>query len=248
MLTKKFTFSDDVLDILKNMKWSDDGKIGVLTETLDRKMYVEVNKALEAMGGKWDRKSKCHVFSEDPRQQVSELLISGKLTVDRDGFFRTPHDIVVKMINLIGLPENCTILEPSAGDGAIADVLSKTNIYCVEQNEKRAMILKQKGYPVYHGDFLQMMPIGRYYDRIFMNPPFEFGQDIDHVMHAYKFLNENGKMAAIMSEGPFFRDDNKSKNFREWLNEVGGISRKLPECSFKESGTRVNTRIVIIEK
>jgi 16S rRNA G1207 methylase RsmC len=81
-----------------------------------------------------------------------------------------------------------------------------------------------------------------------MNPPFEEGQDIDHVQFAYENLDNGGKMAAIMSEGPFFRSDRNSTNFREWLEKVGGRSIILPAGTFKESGTMVNTRMVIIEK
>lgn len=86
------------------------------------------------------------------------------------------------------------------------------------------------------------------YNRIYMNPPFEEGQDIDHVQHAYKILAPGGQMVAVMSEGPFFRGDRKATEFREWLEGVGGYSEQLPEGSFKESGTGVNTRLVVIMK
>jgi hypothetical protein len=48
-----------------------------------------------------------------------------------------------------------------------------------------------------------------------------------------------------MSEGVFYRSDKKATAFREWLAEIG-ISDKLPEGTFKQSGTGVNTRLVII--
>lgn len=88
------------------------------------------------------------------------------------------------------------------------------------------------------------------YDKIIMNPPFENGQDIDHVKHAYELLKPGGRVVAIMSEGPFFRGDKKATGFREWLDEVGGYSKKLPEGAFKNSerSTGVRTRLVVIEK
>ncbi|HPT88716.1 MAG TPA: hypothetical protein PL004_12815, partial [Bacillota bacterium] len=48
----------------------------------------------------------------------------------------------------------------------------------------------------------------------------------------------------------FFRNDKKAKEFREWLESVGGSSEKLPEGSFKSSErpTGVATRLVVIEK
>lgn len=88
------------------------------------------------------------------------------------------------------------------------------------------------------------------YDRILMNPPFEKGADIDHVKHAYSLLKPGGRLVSIMCEGPFFRSDSKSEEFRNWLEEVGGTNEKLPDGSFlaSENSTAVNTRLVVIDK
>jgi hypothetical protein len=44
-----------------------------------------------------------------------------------------------------------------------------------------------------------------------------------------------------------FANDSKSIAFREWL-DGRGYYEKLPEGSFKESGTGVNTVMVVIDK
>ena len=55
-----------------------------------------------------------------------------------------------------------------------------------------------------------------------------------------------------MSEDGFFASDSKSIAFREWLDQVGGVSEQLLEDSFKgveafrETGGR--TRLFVIEK
>jgi len=51
-----------------------------------------------------------------------------------------------------------------------------------------------------------------------------------------------------MCEGPFFRDDGESRAFRMWLDAVSAHVEKLPEGSFKESGTGVNARLVMVRK
>lgn len=51
-----------------------------------------------------------------------------------------------------------------------------------------------------------------------------------------------------MAESAFFRSDKKSVAFRKWLDKNGGYSEKLPEGAFKESGTMVNARLVVIVK
>ena len=81
-----------------------------------------------------------------------------------------------------------------------------------------------------------------------MNPPFENLQDIDHVLHAFKFLKPGGRLVAVMSPGPFFRKDRKCQDFREWFDSLGGEAVDLPEGSFKESGSGINTKLVVIDK
>lgn len=245
-LTKTLKFSDDVLAVLRNMTWSDDGLIGYLHGQLDRPLYVATNKALDAMGGKWNRGKGGHVFKTDPRASVEGLLDNGTLTVARDGFFDTPKAIVDRMVSLVW--PTGAVLEPSAGMGAIADNLPQvySDLTCVEKNADRANALHLKGYAVHCMDFLQYEETT--FDTIYMNPPFEDSQDIDHVMHAYELLEPDGKMVAIMGKGAFFRSDKKAVAFREWLDRVGGWSEQLPDGSFKESGTGVATRIVVIER
>ena len=81
-----------------------------------------------------------------------------------------------------------------------------------------------------------------------MNPPFENLQDVDHVRYAFDFLRGGGKLVSIMAESAFFRSDKKSVAFRKWFESLDGYSEKLSANSFKESGTGVNTRIVMIRK
>ena len=82
--------------------------------------------------------------------------------------------------------------------------------------------------------------------------PFANGLDIDHVRHAFDQLAPGGRLVAVMSEGPVFRQDRKASDFREWLDELGGESEQLPEDSFRgveafrETGVR--TRVVWLEK
>lgn len=253
MLTKKLKFNDDVLNVISSMQWENDGKLGMLTAgQLDRKLYVSVNKALEAMGGKWNKKEKGHVFEEDPRGNVEGLLTTGTIEVDRDGFFRTPDAVIDQMFKLVPPNENAFILEPSAGDGAIVKRLieagaTSQDVICIEINRKRMDFIESHfDVETYCEDFLSW-DVGFNFDQIYMNPPFENLQDVDHVQRAYEFLNPGGALISVMAESAFFREDQKSRDFRDWLNEVGAKSIVLPEGSFKSSGTMVNTRLLIIE-
>jgi len=248
LLTKTLKFDNDVLFVIRSMDWQNDGCLGILTcGQLDRKLYERVNKALEAMGGKWNRSKGGHVFSLDPRSQVEGLIENGLLVVEKDGFFETPPEVVNRMVELVW--PTGKVLEPSAGLGAIASRLpvSKDRIFCIERNEQRAEHLRHKGYTVQCYDFLKYKAPEKF-DTIFMNPPFEEGQDIDHVQHAYQCLANGGKLVSIMSEGTFFRGDRKATDFRDWAERVSAYTEQLPPESFKESRTNVSARLIVICK
>ena len=168
-----------------------------------------------------------------------------------DGFFPTPKAIVGKMIDEADIQPGEKVLEPSAGKGNIADEIREkypdNALDVVEWNASLNELLSEKGHNVVGENFLHHT---EKYDKIIMNPPFENGQDIDHIRHAYSLLNDGGRVVCIMSEGPFYRSDKKSTEFREWLDSLGGVSEKLPDGAFKNSerSTGVNTRLVVIDK
>lgn len=183
---------------------------------------------------------------QDPIKVAKRALIGMKIA----GYFPTPPKVVDRLMELADVREGQKVLEPSAGTGNIADRLrdTKADVETIETVPTLANILKMKGHNIVGGDFMEHTDGD--YDRIVMNPPFEKGQDIDHVRHAYDLLKPGGKLVAVMSEGPFGRSDAKAEGFRQWLDAVGGTSERLPQGSFLDSdrSTGVATRIVTILK
>lgn len=167
------------------------------------------------------------------------------------GYFPTPSSVVEAMLDYAEIEPGETVLEPSAGKGNIADLIAErspaASLSTVEQQGRLREILELKGHNLVAVDFMEH---SGEYDKVVMNPPFENGQDIEHVRRAYDMLKPGGRVVAIMSEGAFFRGDNKSQQFRAWLDEHDGFSERLPEGAFKSSErpTGVNTRIVVIDK
>lgn len=203
-----------------------------IARPLDRKLYVEVNDALAALGGKWNGKAKAHVFANDPSDAIADVVVDGGFhdkKRDLQQFF-TPPALATMVVDALGLLAGCTVLEPSAGRGALA-------------GERAA-----RG--VAHGDFLDesIAGSGALYHAIAMNPPFTKGQDVAHVTRAFGLLAPGGKLAAIMSGGVEFRSDGRTKNFRELIERAGGDIERLPDDSFKESGTSVRTVLVTMTK
>lgn len=250
-LTKSIKIDKSALDIIGAMHWEVNGDlvVGKLTGgQLDRKLYESVNKGLDLLGGKWNRSKGGHVFSTDPREQVAAMLGTGIVTVEKDGFFRTPADVVEQMIGMLERTVGESVLEPSAGDGAICDVLHMRgfhNITAIEKNEARRNILRTKGYNV--SDCTDFLQFNVKFPAIIMNPPFEELQDVDHVAHAYKLLKLGGELVSVMANSFTFRDNAKCENFRNLVAD-NGYSEELPEGAFKESGTMVKTRLVYLRK
>lgn len=222
---------------------------------LDRKLYLEVNEALENIGGEWNRKLKAHIFDADPTGKIEDLLLTGETINEKQlyQFFETPRDVAERVVELADTQKGMTLLEPEAGRGALLDAVPDVgarHVTAVELDPKHISILQQKGYYTVHQDFMTYplpstdIPA---WDRIIMNPPFTRQQDIDHVLHAFDLLSPGGRLVAIMSPGFTFRQNKKSVEFRE-LVELCGSYEPLPDDSFKDSGTGVNTVIVILDK
>lgn len=240
---------DDVLDVLKAVRC--DGNNAVLTGQIDRGLYVKTNKVLESLGGKWNRKAKAHVFDGDAGELLADVLTTGEY-VDRKQelqFYATPGELASRMCRLADVGHGTTVLEPSAGLGAIAGVARQYGgvVQCIEIDAKMSGVLRDDGFPVVTCDFLVSAPT-QLFDTVVMNPPFRNGQDMAHVRHAYEFLSDKGTLVAVMAAGMTYRQDRKATEFREWLGWAGGEVEPLPAGTFKASGTMVNAVLVTIKK
>lgn len=195
---------------------------------------------------------RAEMLKADPMKEAKRELIGR----DIPGFFPTPPDLAAELVARAKPAAGLRWLEPGAGMADVVDAIRavepNAEVDLVEINPTLIGFIETKGYTVTHrGDFLEYNP-GLIYDRIVMNPPFENGQDIAHVQHAYTLLKPGGVISAIMCEGTFFRADRKAEQFRTWLAACGGNSEKNAEGAFAGSDafrqTGTATRIVTIER
>lgn len=242
-----------VLNVLSNALM--DGPRLVLTGQLDRSLYTQTNKVLEAAGGKWDRKAKAHVFQVDAVDAMEQIIQTGEVTLIRTiqqnfGYFPTPPAVVARLVELADLEPEMIVLEPSAGQGAIVKALLAAGcvVHAWELLEANWLVLAGLDLmraPAVQGDFLAREP-EQVYSRVVMNPPFAKQADIHHVNHALKFLRPDGLLVSVMSAGVTFRDNKLTQDFRDLIRARGGDIEALPDGAFKESGTGVRTVIVTI--
>jgi hypothetical protein len=68
---------------------------------LDRKLYLEVSKSLELIGGKWNRKSYGFIFKEDPTDLLNQISKGDKINLKKQfQFFATPEELSNKLVEL----------------------------------------------------------------------------------------------------------------------------------------------------
>lgn len=231
-----------------------DGVFFLPNEQLDRKLYVAVNEVLAALGGKWSRSKRGHVFADAPDERIESALATGCYDDPKTlSFYSTPPKLAEQLVEWAAITPGHVCLEPSAGEGALArEMLKKAaDVVCIEVDERRAAGLARVFDRVSCADFLETAPLfyGRHFDRIVMNPPFSTPghprADIDHVEHALDFLQPGGRLVSVMSAGILFRSDRRTVAFREAIDERGGSIEPLAAGAFRESGTMVNTCVVV---
>jgi len=214
-----------------------------LPEQLPREDYTRVAKAIEAAGGKWNRKARCHIFPHDVREtlNISDDTVEVINVQQTNQAFYTPYALAKKLVDLADVWGLHRVLEPSAGEGALIEaVIGKAiRVQAVEIDPRLCKTIEARwpGLKTYCADFLTCRSCHNF-DRVIMNPPFSMGDDIKHIKHALTFLKPGGRLVSICANGP--------KQHQTFM-PIADAWIDLEPGAFKESGTNVNTAIVVIQ-
>lgn len=186
----------------------------------------------------------------DPVKAAEMALVGQKVGVD---FFPTPKPLAARMAEMAGIQPGMAVLEPSAGNGNLADAAKAAggDVDAVEISDTLRKVLEAKGHRLVGRNFEDHDP-GKQYDAIIMNPPFSDRQDAAHIRRAWDLLKPGGRLVAIAGEGVFSGSDKKAVAFREWLDEQGAEVEKLPAGTFLDKSlpatTGASARLILIEK
>ena len=211
-------------EILKNC--TIEGTVIKLPEgQLDRKVYMDIKKALEGIGGKWKGgKVSGFEFPQDPSELLGRVSGGEKVNLKKDfQFFGTPDKLCDKLVEIADLNFEDRILEPSAGDGAILRSIQR-NINelihfpcCYELMPQNRKKLEEMEYIDLLGENFLDENTGMKFDKIIANPPFTKGQDIEHLRKMYDMLDSEGTVVCITSLSWMSGKTKKPTAFRDWL-------------------------------
>lgn len=173
---------------------------------------------------------------------------------NREGvdYFPTPEPLGYKMVEWANMGEGDTALEPSAGHGAIARYVSKSNeLLSIEPSQSLFAKLQLKagglGRKFLNSTF-ENYNVANKHDVVVMNPPFGSAgaTAIAHLDKAFRHLDEGGRVVAIIPRG------STDKKFDKWYGEQKNVAMRaevdLPDIVFQQAGTNVRCRVVVLDK
>ena len=213
-----------------------------------KKMGVtDLNSLRHALRELYQAEKGVQAVKRDRLKEMELELVGQKFP----GFFPTPEPVVETLLEQADIQPGMSVLEPSAGKGDIADGIRQAepeaDITVIEIQKRLRDYLEARDFQPEGMDFLEHEGS---YDRIVMNPPFEEGQDMVHVRHAFNQLKPGGRLVAVMSAMSGKRARKQDQQFSEWVEEHGGTIEPLPEGAFKSSfrPTGVNTQMLVMDK
>lgn len=169
----------------------------------DKAARKQAEDVLRAIGGVWvdsvaGERVQHWQFDYDPTEVLDMVVCSGCIPDHKSHqFYPTPESIAALAVELAQIGPDHYCLEPSAGQGGLADMMPSTRTICVEISDLHCQILKAKGYATVQADFLKFTS-DKPFDRIVMNPPFSEGRWQAHLEHAASMLAADGRLVAIL--------------------------------------------------
>lgn len=194
---------------------------------------------------------------------ANQKKTSSNKSAEGEDYYATPEPLGLKMVEWADPKSGESMMEPSAGHGAIARWMPDytRNTVVEPSRELQPKLQRNVSNANVVGDVFESLDLHNKFGSIVMNPPFGTGGKtaIEHLAKAFRHLSDGGRIVAIIPNGPatqkrfdnwFYGDENgKTKAERDGVtNGVLRATINLPAVTFERAGTRVGTKIVIIDR
>jgi hypothetical protein len=162
----------------------------------------EAGRVLQSIGGVPCGNGTYYQFDYDPTTVLDDIVASGCIPDQKaHQFYPTPETLARIAVELADIGDADLVLEPSAGQGGLADFLPKGRTTCIEIAPLNCAVLKSKGHNVIEGDFIvwaDLKPYETCFDVVVMNPPFSEGRAKLHTEYASTKVNPGGRLVSIL--------------------------------------------------
>lgn len=165
-----------------------------------------------------------------------------------EDFYPTPDNVIATMLSSVSDVNGMTILEPSAGSGAILDYLKKyyapKSVLACERDPRLKHIAAAKSDRFISDDFLQVRRQDvSHVNLIIMNPPFSQGSK--HLAHAWEILPDGGQIVCLLNSGTLKHAMGESGRMLSAALRDYGYVTYLGEC-FKSAERRTNVEVDMV--
>lgn len=168
-------------------------------------------------------------------------------------YYATPEPVGLKMTEWADIEIGESVLEPSAGHGAIArwfpESAKRTLIEPSPTLASKAS-LSSPGAKVIEGVFENYHIVNKH-DAVIMNPPFGKGGALafEHVKKALGHLKNRGRVIALVPRGPAAdKQWDKLLESKEMEGVFTVAEIDMPTVLFERAGTKQPTKIIVLEK
>ncbi|CAM3451302.1 class I SAM-dependent methyltransferase [Klebsiella variicola] len=175
----------------------------------DKIARAQAEKVLESIGGVKVMAGKNQniaiwEFDYEPGSVLDEIIASGCIPDQQSHqYYPTPSRLAQVAVDLADIGEEHKCLEPSAGQGGLAQYMPVNRTLCVDISKLHCKVLQAKGFDVHQADFISWSESSNLpqFDRVVMNPPFSEGRAKAHVEAAANMVKCGGRLVAILPSG-----------------------------------------------
>lgn len=188
-----------VLSVLRDARQTGNELSLPYLSDVNKNIMAEAIRTLEYIGGVHEKN--VVRFDYDPRYVLRDIVTSGCIPDQKaHQYYPTPENVALAAVALADIGPDDLCLEPSAGQGGLADYMPKAHTACIEISALHCAILKAKGHNVTQADFLAWATIPKkpQFDRVILNPPYSEGRWLAHLQAAASLLAPGGRVVCIL--------------------------------------------------
>lgn len=232
-------FADKKRPPLKTHDWDDGWTYNYnslyIPEAHKNSALKEIEEVLVLIGGERKQLNQAvwYEFNYNPFNVLTEISIYGAvLDKHTHQYHPTKGELATYCVEKADIQEDDEVLEPSAGQGGLANLLPKERTTCIEIARLNSLILKEKGFNVIREDFLKWSrATALRFDKVVMNPPFSDGRALSHLKEASDLIKDKGRIVAILPasmRGKNVFNENEwdvewSKDFKNMFDETNVV-------------------------